>query len=257
MIHRAELPQGLSCEGSSWCESLNNNFLSWPAVREHLSSKHEQILSCFTCLEKPDESRISDIRLARKVGGFAFEYWCQAGDLNDINQLVERFDTLLGTFDRADSPDLQHREASERLRRTVLQNAGDVQSQGAAKDIWSLNMQERDALLKTWEGEIPMASILDRIAEVHRRHESAVSRKRGVNDDLDARVLEKGKVFSLSEGIRRLAPRMLAALSQRVVDRAMKKGIFFATTADSVLLYSDRQAGMSTQEASISSIACS
>ena len=67
--------EGLTTEGTSWCESLNSDVLSWPAVRELLKSRYPAILERFAGLEKVDSSRISDIRLARKAGGFAFDFW--------------------------------------------------------------------------------------------------------------------------------------------------------------------------------------
>ena len=58
---------GLTTEGTSWCESLNIQALSWPAVREFLKSKYPATLERFAGLEKVDESTLSDIRLGMSL----------------------------------------------------------------------------------------------------------------------------------------------------------------------------------------------
>ena len=86
---------GLYTEGVSWCASLNGDCLSWPAVQQYLQGQ-PTILRSFTDLEYVGQERLSDIRLARKAGGFAYEYWCSGGDLKDVELLLQHFNAMAG-----------------------------------------------------------------------------------------------------------------------------------------------------------------
>lgn len=187
---------GLLTEGTSWCESLNADVLSWPAVREFLKSKYPAILERFTRLEKVDSSRLSDIRLARKAGGFAFEFWGTGGDINDLDRLLEKFSSMLGTRyefqDDADDGDLR---TKCRVLDNIALNAANtaVLDPSPGCDVWKLALKERQRLLNKWKEEINPQTILDRTAEIHRRHQAAVSRRFEVYHDIDARCLQDRK----------------------------------------------------------------
>ena len=185
--------QGLTTEGTSWCEALNNAALSWPAVREHLHAKQPDILSRFTEVEKTRQSNISDIRLARKAGGFAFEYWCVGGDIDDINLLLEKFSTMLGSDGLNTDSDPRDVKALERVIRNIRWQAADVREASGDADIWRLALPQRERLLQQWKCEIDLQSILDRTVEVHRRYQVAMSRKRKIYDEIDTRMLEDSK----------------------------------------------------------------
>lgn len=188
--------EALATEGRSWCEALNDEVLSWPAVREHLQANHPSILSRFTEVEKTDQSNISDIRLARKAGGFAFKYWCEGGDINDVNVLLERFGFLLGSNGHGDDVDPCHETALERIQRNIEWNVQDVQQASRDDDVWKLTLPERELLLVDWRRQINAQSILDQMAEVHRRHQDATSRRRNVRADFDARVLQDREIIA-------------------------------------------------------------
>lgn len=186
---------GLITEGVSWCESLNAQTLSWPAVRELLKAKYPAVLECFTGLEKVEESTLADIRLARKAGGFAYEYWCSGGDVKDIDQLLQKFNSMLGNdHDSGDESDgdLQVRQ---RVMEKIFCNAGSAARQQAlpADDVWRLDLNQRQSLINKWGKEIDPQSIMDRTVEMHRRHQAALSRRSKIYQDLDARCLGKRK----------------------------------------------------------------
>lgn len=157
---------GLTTEGISWCESLNMQTLSWPAVRELLKAKYPAALDRFAGLEKVEQSTISDIRLARKAGGFAFEYWSMGGDIKDIDRLLQKFNSMLGnepdSADESDS-DLQTRQ---RVMDRIYWNANSTfhTKETSTDDVWNLNLDERQALLQKWKKEIDPQTILDRTA---------------------------------------------------------------------------------------------
>ena len=186
----------MTTEGTSWCESLSADVLSWPAVRELLKSRYPAILERFAGLEKVDTSLLSDIRLARKAGGFAFEFWATGGDISDLDCLLEKFSSMLGNQyefqDDADDDDLKTRS---RVLGNIARNAANTAASDPSPgcDLWKLNLLERQRLLDKWKREIDPLTILDRIAEIHRRHQVAVSKRSEVFQEIDARCLQDRK----------------------------------------------------------------
>ena len=162
-------------------------------MREHLIQKDPTTLACFTDLENADQRKLSDIRLARKTGGFAFEYWCAGGDLKDVERLLDHFNTISGGQcwqEDADDKDVLTRN---RVASGIYQNAVNVMQRSMDNDVWSLSLLDREKLLHTWKDEIDPRTILDRTAEIHRRHQIAVRRKTEIYSEIDARSLaERG-----------------------------------------------------------------
>ena len=190
---------GLTTEGTSWCESLNADILSWPAIRELLKSRYPAILERFAGLEKVDSSRLSDIRLARKAGGFAYQFWATNGDINDLDRLLEKFSSMLGNqYEFQDDADDGGLQTKYRVLDNIALNAANTAASDApsGSDIWKLTLKERQRLLNKWKEEIDPQTILDRTAEIHRRHQAAVSKRYEVYDEIDARCLQNRKQFS-------------------------------------------------------------
>lgn len=187
---------GLITEGTSWCESLNADVLSWPAVRELLKSNYPEILERFAGLEKVDSSRLSDIRLARKAGGFAFEFWGTGGDLNDLDRLLKKFSSMLGNqYEFQDDADEDNLRTRYRVLDNIALNAVNIAASDPSPgcDVWKLTLKERQCLLNKWKEEIDPQTILDRTAEIHRRHQAAVSKRYEVYHDINARCLQDRK----------------------------------------------------------------
>ncbi len=177
-------------EGVGWCEALNLEFTSWPAVRGHLKKKYKNAFDSFVGLEKIGESKLSDIRLARKAGGFAFEFWCQGGDIEDIDQLLGCFSTILGINETKSGLDAVEERASKgRLLAIIKANVGQTLVRRHGHDIWSLSLEERQKLLKKWKDEVNPWAIIDQTAEIHRRQQSAVSRMKESHQTSDSRCL--------------------------------------------------------------------
>ena len=177
---------------------MNTDSLSWPAVRDLLRSKYPAILDRFASLERIDEATLSDIRLARKAGGFAFEYWSAGGDIKDIDRLLEHFGTMLGSDRFINDNEVQNQHVLTRVLSKLESNAmaaADVSNSG---DVWHLSMIERQRLLVQWKNEIDPRTIVDRTAEVHRRHQAAVSRKSQARKDVDMRCLEQQDVIGMT-----------------------------------------------------------
>lgn len=187
---------GLTTEGTSWCESINTQSLSWPAVRELLISKYPETLQSFTPIQQVEESRISDIRLARKAGGFAFEFWCTGGDIHDIDRLLAHFSTLLeSTHEFQDDAKDHEIQTRSRVLDKIFWNASAAAQTNTTSEtgVWRMTLRERQTLLQNWQEEINPRTILDRTAEIHRRHQAAVRARSEVIQNLDARCLSQRK----------------------------------------------------------------
>lgn len=192
---------GLSREGISWCEALNQEFLSWPAIRGHLKENYKSSFDSFVGLETVDEAILSDIRLARKAGGFAFEYWCQGGDIKDIDQLLDCFNTMLGSNDSSSISETEvkcNEQSKERVLASITRNAEQLVDDTLNRDIWELSLEERQNLLKKWRDEVDPYIIVDQTAEIHRRYRAAVARRRETQQQLESRCLAQKEVIGLT-----------------------------------------------------------
>ncbi len=176
---------GLGIEGTGMCTSLNQGLMNWPAVSGHLERNYNSVYRSFADVEHVDvDQKLSEVRISRQAGGFAFEFWCSGGDLNDIESLLESFHTMLGrnitqgaSFDSDHDPQARSKVVSQ-----VSQNA--VQLSGiAGDDIWAMSLTERLQSVKKWQEEIGPAKIADQAIELHRRHQAALQRLNQVRVD--------------------------------------------------------------------------
>lgn len=175
-----------------WSEALSNDTLSWHAVRSLLRSKYPVIHEHFVSLETVGED-LSDIRLARKAGGYAYEFWCQGGDIRDLDQLVTLFDTLLGRHHSPREPEAWETRTRERLLANVKSNAEHVTTIFAESSLWITPLAERQKIIDSLKAEVNPWTIADSLVEVHRRHQAAVYRRREARDAVDRRCLAKRK----------------------------------------------------------------
>lgn len=181
-------------------------FTSWPAVREHLKTNYANAFNSFVGLESIDESKLSDIRLARKAGGFAFEYWCRGGDIEDIDQLLECFSTILGNNDSPGGMDsVEEERATKSVLASITINLDRTLSSRSKDDVWSLSLEERRHVWKKWKEEVNPWIIIDQIAEIHRRHQLAITRKKSILQQADARCLEQRTDIPTSLRFKRFA----------------------------------------------------
>lgn len=162
------------------------------------------MLEQFAGLEKISESTLSDIRLARKAGGFAFEFWCAGGDIKDIDRLLEKVNSMLGEKGKgaqsSDSEEDRDFHPRQRVFNNIVSNADAVAEQDFATgaNVWRSSLSERQNLLAEWKEEINPQTIPDRTAEIHRRHYTAICKKNELYHSIDARCLEQRESLSLS-----------------------------------------------------------
>ena len=222
-IERAQISTAntvVDCHGSecrSWCEALNHDTLSWPAVREYLQMQNPGILSQFTAVEKTETLTVSDIRLARKAGGFAFEFWCQGGDINDVELLLQSFNAILGDDSHASHTDRQNAKRRETLVENIRWNLTKIEGKDVDFDIWKIPLQQREELSQQWRHEIGLQTVLDRTAEAHRRHQVAMAQLRNAYDDIDVRMLEDMDVIAMTTTACAMHRSLLEKLGIRIV----------------------------------------
>ena len=196
----SDCPKGLVREGTGWSEALSNDTLSWHAVRGHLRAKYPVIFEHFASLETLGEG-LSDIRLARKAGGYAYEFWCQGGDIRDLDQLLALFDTLLGRHHSPKEPDASETRVRERLLAGVKRNAEHVATIFSESNIWTTPLAARQEIIDNLKTEINPWATADCLVEVHRRHQAAIYRKREAHAGVDRRCLAQRKSTSPSSAI--------------------------------------------------------
>ena len=173
-------------------------------MRELLNYKSSTVLDQFAGLEKISESTLSDIRLARKAGGFAFEFWCAGGDIKDIDRLLEKVNSMLGEkgegAQSSDSEEDRDFHPRQRVFNNIVSNADAVAELDFTTgiDVWRLSLSERQTLLAEWKEDINPQTISDRTAEIHRRHYTAICKKHELYHSIDARCLEQRKLHLLS-----------------------------------------------------------
>ena len=196
----SDFPIGLVREGTGWSEALSNDTLSWHAVRGNLRAKYPAIFEHFASLETLGEN-LSDIRLARKAGGYAYEFWCQGGDIRDLDQLLALFDALLGRHHSPKEPDASETRVRERLLAGVKRNAEHVATIFSESNIWTTPLAARQEIIDNLKTEINPWATADCLVEVHRRHQAAIYRKREAQAGVDRRCLAQRKSTSPNSGI--------------------------------------------------------
>ena len=184
----------LLVEGMAWCQALNEQRLSWPAVREYLSLHEPQILDEFTSVEPARTGRPSELLYARRAGGFAFEYWCEGGDLRDITSLLQKFDQLLDDTEFLEREDDTDKTSLEHVRGSIALRVTSFLENESMLGIWSLTAEQRAELVHQWEEKIPLDSVLDRTVEIHRRYHVAVERRRQARAEYESQLLQEGKL---------------------------------------------------------------
>lgn len=142
------------------------------------------------------EYDLSELRLARKAGGFAFSHWSEGGDINNLRQLPSEFATHLG-IDISRFAELPSVSNVKRLLVKVASNT-ELQAKRAAGDnVWSLSLPARRELIDRWSAELDSQVLVEQLVEVHRRHQLALQSKRDAGDDIDVRCLEQRELYTL------------------------------------------------------------
>ncbi|KAL9598369.1 MAG: hypothetical protein Q9219_004531 [cf. Caloplaca sp. 3 TL-2023] len=191
--------KALSEEGTRCCESLNSCTLTWAAVRDHLKRNYHGAFQEFVKCQTRKEEQIEDIRKKRSAaGGFAFEHWCQGGDLADIRAFARELGAFFGktkpgTNLSDDSGDHGGTFSGPEAPDPVDPPCGDFDS-----DAWSMPLSVRTAWIARWKSELGSSSNISRLAEVQRRYTVARDNRQEVYGEVDARCLADQEVIGLT-----------------------------------------------------------
>lgn len=169
--------------------------MSWPALRYHLKATDRNAFDALTKIEFISGKSSEDSRITKRAGGFAFEFWCQGGDIGDVDHLLDCFSTTLENNDGMTDVDESAEQFIERIQLTISKNAKRVAGATIGNAIWALPLSDRQLLLQKWKKEIDPWTVVDQTAEVYRRYLMAVAQTMRNRDETDLKCLAERESF--------------------------------------------------------------
>ncbi|KAI9844006.1 MAG: hypothetical protein M1837_005941 [Sclerophora amabilis] len=186
----------LSLLGSSWCETLSSSNITWHGVREHLRASYKDVFDQFAAL---DQSGSFDThRVARHAGAFGYHCWSRGIDLDGLRHLAAEFSTYLGVDPTANDSVPSSSSLILQMLEAIVSSARDVHDLRKEKSVWNMSPVERKSLMTTWKDEIGVRNVADKVAEVHRRHQNAVGKRKAYQQNIDSRALEEQQVIGMT-----------------------------------------------------------
>lgn len=177
----------------NWAQGLNQE-VSWPALRHHLKATDKKAFEALTKIELIDGKSSKDSRIAKRAGGFAYEFWCQGGDIKDIDHLLDCFCKKIGSHQGMIGmmdADKSTEQSKERIQNAISKNAERVAGNMIGNDIWALTMSDRQLLLQKWKREMDPWTVVDQTAEVYRRYLMAAARTAANRDEIYLKCLSE------------------------------------------------------------------
>ena len=155
---------------------------------------------------------MDEIKVSEYAGGFAFEYWCNGGDLKDIESLLMSFHNILGKNEAIilgmneakmqgkndsgmDSKDAD--QLKDKVFQDIVRNTEQVVVDPASS-IWTMPQSERLALVEKWQEEIGVATLVDQAVELHRRHQQALQHQTQARMDDDTHRFGQQDIIGLT-----------------------------------------------------------
>ncbi len=197
LIHR---PLDHYDQVTNWAQGLNQE-VSWPALRCHLKATDKNAFEALTKIELIDGKPSKDSRIAKRAGGFAYEFWCQGGDIKDVHHLLECFNTALGSNDGTTDADESAEQSKERIQLAVSKNAKRVAGTSAGNKIWGLSISDRQLLIQKWKKEIEPWNVVDQTAEVYRRYLMAVAQTTSNREEIYLKCLAERVSFHFNSRV--------------------------------------------------------
>ena len=182
--------QTLFTELEAGCKGLNatstTGSLSWPIVEAYLRSRqHEIYKQLATSNDNPYAS------------SFAFDYWAGGGDLRNLQELrLELEACLLGSSSNEGSS--ISTEGIDRALEQIMLHAQQQTAQAEQNNIWKLNLQERQQVLRQWKADIDREDLIECFAKLHMKHQSAVQQVRKSWQKRDVKCLLEQDVIGLT-----------------------------------------------------------
>ena len=177
----------------NWAQGLNQK-VSWPALRHYLKATDKKAFEALNKIELIDGESSKDSRIAKRAGGFAYEFWCQGGDINDVDHLLDCFSKKLGSHQGMNEMmefGKSIEQSKERIQNAITKNAERVAGNMIGNDIWALTMSDRQLLLQKWENEMDPWTVVDQTAEVYRRYLVAAARTAANRDEMYLKCLSE------------------------------------------------------------------
>lgn len=168
--------------------------MSWPALRHHLKATDKKAFEALTKIELIDGKSSKDSRIAKRAGGFAYEFWCQGGDIKDVDHLLDCFSKQLGNHHGMIGMmdvDKSVEQSKERIQNAISENAERVAGNIIGNDIWALTMSDRQLLLEKWKKEMDPWTVVDQTAEVYRRYLMAAAQTAANRDEMYLKCLSE------------------------------------------------------------------
>ncbi|MCJ1377076.1 hypothetical protein MMC17_000166 [Xylographa soralifera] len=187
----------LARDGLGWAEALCKDMLGWHSLKDHIRTHHAKIYNHFASLETID-SDTTDLRRTKRYSGFAYEFWVSGGDIKDVNALLEVLDTLLGHCEVSNRSASSSSQFKEQIFAAVKCNTRVATAIASGDQIWSLSLEERHCLVNQWIQELNPWKVCEAFAELHRRHQAALSRKKQAHLAIDARCLAQQQIIGLT-----------------------------------------------------------
>lgn len=184
-------------DGLGWAEALSKDMLGWHSLKDHIRKHHPIIFDHFASLESLD-SAVTDLRRTKRYSGFAYEYWVSGGDIQDVSALLEVLDTLLGECELPNKSASSGAQFKEKIFASVKRNTQRASATAGSGQIWSLSIEERHRLVEKWIQELNPWTVCEAFAELHRRHQAAIFRKKEVTRSIDARCLAQQQIIGLT-----------------------------------------------------------
>lgn len=196
---RTNSPQGLHKEGVGRCDALKSKGLTWNAVKSFFKVQYPEIFQSFNSIKSPHDEELNDLHRARSGdGGYAFEYWCTGGDINDIEGFRDYVKSML---EACGPPSVS--STSESSLSVPDQIRGDNSRamsthESVHHNVWALSLAEREQLITKWKAELGPYAAVDKLVEVHRRFCIVKDMQRQAQLNIDARLIKDKQIIGVT-----------------------------------------------------------
>ncbi|KAL9613848.1 MAG: hypothetical protein Q9167_001646 [Letrouitia subvulpina] len=191
--------EGLRREGIGWCDALTKGGLTWNAVKSFFKKQYPEIFKSFHSIKSPHSEILDDLHRARSGdGGYAFEYWCTGGDINDIEGFREYIKSLLDTCSPpSDSSTSESSLSANSQIRSVNSHAKSIH-ESVHQDVWAQSLAEREKLIAKWKAELGCYTTVDKLVEVQRRFCVVKDMQRQAQLITDARLIKDKQIIGMT-----------------------------------------------------------
>ena len=200
----------LEADGMSWAESITKEKLGWCVIRDHLRVHHN---AEYHQLSQRVGNDNFDFRRGKNFHGFVYEFWSNGGDIENMEELLEAADTLLGSCElKQETNSDKAADFKRKLMAIIKQTA----TKAKADPIWSLSVSQRHALISQWIKEMDSWKLYDSLAEVHRRHQVGYNRKIASYEGHSVTTLSTVEVIGMTTSGLARYQKMIAAIDPHV-----------------------------------------